>query len=377
MTIDTPLVALTLTGSLLSVLGTTFILVCYMILPQKRHIRHALIINLTIADLINAVNNSSSGLWVVIKNERLKAGNACTLNGFVGQLSIQAVDFSILIITMITMWIVTSNNSSRELSLGQIMLSCLTPWLLPVITSCIGLIEGLYVPASSNWCWLKQEPTYLRYVLTHGWRFAIIAAVLCMCIYIQIHIRRHARMMSQMVQSEEVQGWREANKRNLDEKMGYDIEMQTTTSDGSAPSSSSTRGDGHVCRCSENTFEEIVPLPPSPTPYQTKMDRLRGAITRPPPDPQNVAILRSQGKRDHQLSIQRAMLLHAYPIFWIVLWIPGIAMRITQASGGKSRFLEFAQSSTQFIGFANALTFGWNEKIGQQLQAKIRRNFGK
>lgn len=47
--IDIPLVAVTLTGSLLSVLGTTFILICYMILPQKRHIRHALIINLTIA----------------------------------------------------------------------------------------------------------------------------------------------------------------------------------------------------------------------------------------------------------------------------------------------------------------------------------------
>lgn len=49
MAIDLPLVIVTLTGSLLSLLGTAFILICYLILPQKRHIRHALIINLTVA----------------------------------------------------------------------------------------------------------------------------------------------------------------------------------------------------------------------------------------------------------------------------------------------------------------------------------------
>ena len=49
MAIDLPLVIVTLTGSFLSLLGSAFILICYLILPQKRHIRHALIINLTVA----------------------------------------------------------------------------------------------------------------------------------------------------------------------------------------------------------------------------------------------------------------------------------------------------------------------------------------
>lgn len=51
--VDVPLVVVTLTGSLLSLLGTAFILICYMILPQKRHIRHALIINLTVAGMLD------------------------------------------------------------------------------------------------------------------------------------------------------------------------------------------------------------------------------------------------------------------------------------------------------------------------------------
>lgn len=52
-------------------------------------------------------------------------------------------------------------------------------------------------------------------------------------------------------------------------------------------------------------------------------------------------------------------------------------MRISQATGHDSRVLEVLQSSTQFIGFANAVTFGWNEKIGEQLKAKIERNIAR
>jgi hypothetical protein len=60
----------------------------------------------------------------------------------------------------------------------------------------IGLLAlgmGWYAPATGNWyiaipsikistgltlahrCWIKAEPVYLRYVLTHGWRFMFIA----------------------------------------------------------------------------------------------------------------------------------------------------------------------------------------------------------
>ena len=52
-------------------------------------------------------------------------------------------------------------------------------------------------------------------------------------------------------------------------------------------------------------------------------------------------------------------------------------MRISQATGHYSYVLQVMQASTQFIGFANAVTFGWNEKIGEQLKRKIQGNLEK
>ncbi len=114
-----------------------------------------------------------------------------------------------------------------------------------------------------------------------------------------------------------------------------------------------------------------------PAPKRTRYERFRGIFIKPKVDPQNELMFRSQSQQEQQSSIQKAMLLHAYPVFYIVLWIPGIAMRISQATGHQSRVLEVLQSSTQFIGFANAVTFGWNEKIGEQLKAKIERNMAR
>ena len=54
---------------------------------------------------------------------------------------------------------------------------------------------------SGNWCWIQDSPTYLRYVLTHGWRFVIIFIVSGLCIYIQIYLRRHLRFKASLDQS--------------------------------------------------------------------------------------------------------------------------------------------------------------------------------
>ncbi|KAL2060658.1 hypothetical protein VTL71DRAFT_9299 [Oculimacula yallundae] len=339
--VDVALVAVTLTGSLMSLLGTAFILICYMILPQKRHIRHALIINLTIADFINAANNSSSGLWVLIQNIPLRAGPGCTFNGFVGQLSVQAVDFSILTITSVTLWIVTASRSRHDMRLSYILIFCCGSWAMPLMTSGIALIMNAYGPAATNWCWIDQNPTYLRFVLTHGWRFLIICAVVSMCIYIQIFLRRHTELMD--------------------------------LAEGAQPSfKEDPYKQQHISHESLDSFSPGKLRKPPPTPKATGFNRVRAVFVRPKVDPRNELGFRPPSKADQQKSIQKAMLLHAYPIFYIILWMPGIAMRISQATGHTSYVLQVMQASTQFIGFANAVTFGWNEKIGEQLRRKIR-----
>ena len=70
-------------------------------------------------------------------------------------------------------------------------------------------------------------------------------------------------------------------------------------------------------------------------------------------------------------AVQKTMLLNAYPILYIILWIPGIANRIAEATNNQSYVLGILQSATQFIGFANAITFGWNEQIWRYLKVRF------
>lgn len=43
------------TGSTLSFIGASFIIICYLLLPMKRHFRHALILNLAVAGIYSCV----------------------------------------------------------------------------------------------------------------------------------------------------------------------------------------------------------------------------------------------------------------------------------------------------------------------------------
>ena len=55
-----------------------------------------------------------------------------------------------------------------------------------------------------------------------------------------------------------------------------------------------------------------------------------------------------------ECQIQKLLLLNAYPIGYILLWIPGILNRLAELGGRECRALGIAQSSTQFVGLANA-----------------------
>lgn len=67
------------------------------------------------------------------------------------------------------------------------------------------------------------------------------------------------------------------------------------------------------------------------------------------------------------------MLLNAYPVLYILLWMPGILNRLVEAAGHSSFVLTVLQCSTQYIGLANALTYGYNE----HLKTSVREDFRK
>lgn len=59
--------------------------------------------------------------------------------------------------------------------------------------------------------------------------------------------------------------------------------------------------------------------------------------------------------------IWKMLLLNMYPITYLLLWIPGIANRVAEGMGHQVRVLVILQSSTQFIGLANASVYMYKE----------------
>lgn len=63
--------------------------------------------------------------------------------------------------------------------------------------------------------------------------------------------------------------------------------------------------------------------------------------------------------RQAERDVKRALLMNGYPIMYVILWIPGLTNRILEANGSDSgRVLAILQCSTQYIGFANSVTYG-------------------
>jgi hypothetical protein len=104
--VEIAIAAVTATASLLSLIGSGFILVCYAILPLKHHFRHILILNLATSgtrplthssyqhkakkaiDFLNSLNNSVGGLYILASGKPLEPGIACVFDGYVAQVTV-------------------------------------------------------------------------------------------------------------------------------------------------------------------------------------------------------------------------------------------------------------------------------------------------
>ncbi|PBK58980.1 hypothetical protein ARMSODRAFT_1091003 [Armillaria solidipes] len=332
-----------LIGSALSSLGSGFIILCYVFLPVKKHYRHLLILNLAIADCINATTNVISGS-VVLSAGSLSRTPACIANGFIEQLSVQATDTSILAISIVTIMIVTASHDSSWTAKSDknkerfVVIVCIYTWVMPVLTSFIALGKGYYTAVSGNWCWLTPEPVYVRYVLTHGWRFLFIFIEIGLYTYLYIYLRTQMKVRN-LVSTHSPPHSR-MNLRN-----GFHNLEQTSGS----------------IQMDKFPIKMVCDQPP--TPYvETKND---------PSSPRSVVASLPPYPHDLQKQISRMLLLNAYPIAYILLWIPGICNRLVEASGHSSRVLQIMQASTQFVGFANALTYGWNEGVAKSLRETV------
>ncbi|GME40462.1 Epoxide hydrolase-like protein [Neofusicoccum parvum] len=458
----------TLIGSLLSCLATSCVLLSYTIyVQQQRSFRHALVFNLALAEFVNSLNNSISGIYVVAHRHRVSAGTACEFNGFIGQLSVQAADFSILAIALITLLTVIKKTYIPSASWFRKLVICASVWFVPLITSSTAAGFGALQPTGGNWCWISRDRTDLRYALGHGWRFLIILATVCIYAYIYIYIQHHfssskalrlsvfgayvstappSRDLGKLemdlakpnptltsqkaLESKDLQMIAEIDQE-VSKRLSEHIETARhsmaltrlhsrpepdsitpttpTTATTTTPSNLTNllaEPNAALRRNSELTIDipshslELhfldYPFPPSSAilsrqrlrekPSQTlTIDTTITPSSPPPPElfesPTSIRThMQQQSSHRHaqvEREVRRMLLLNAYPVAYVVLWLPGIANRIVEAAMGSSpRWLLILQSTTQYIGLANALTYGFNEHMRSRVRRDLTEGFG-
>ncbi|GME48478.1 hypothetical protein GTA08_BOTSDO08764 [Neofusicoccum parvum] len=377
----------TLTGSVLSCATTSCVLISYIVYAdQQRSFRHALVLNLALAEFINSLNNSISGIYAVSHRGIIDRGTACTINGWVGQWSVQAADFSILAIAIITLLTITRQTYMPNASLSRKILICASVWLVPTITSSTAAGLDELTPVSGNWCWISGKRTDLRYALGHGWRFTIIFTTILIYLYIWYYMRQHFSQLSALsrtyvtaTDSENTRGAQDEEAIEMQSGLHVDlrdvqVEYQkrdtgSTKSDATEmarsthQSYSGSKGSATSTRCSDPESLSVPEVLPAMNKTRSKTF---GFTVKGPRKPQR--------SRNHvEREIRKMLLLNAYPILYVCLWMPGIINRIVEATGHSSKALAILQSSTQYVGLANALTYGFNEHLREQIRGWFAR----
>ncbi|KAI9792074.1 MAG: hypothetical protein M1816_003056 [Peltula sp. TS41687] len=396
MPIDLAAVIPTFIGSALSALGAGFILVCYALLPQQGHFRHALIINLAVADFINALNNSISGGYMLSKKHNLVDGSSCVANGFIKQLSVQGMDCSILVIAVITLLSVKKKMMISDASTLAKCAVCGVVWILPVSTSYVhqrwnptvfstvdadgmdfkGLTAlglGLYHPVSGNWCWIEEKPAHLRYVLTYGWRFLFIVLSVIIYTYLYLYLHYHFKRIRSLRTSQRPPP--PSLPTTPHHKWADDGLLSKRPALKMSSFSTSSTGSSSVCVESQKDLKSPEP-PTSPGVMVAKticQESYVPSINNSNNPSSPVEPICNAHLAATEACVKKTLLLNAYPIMYIILWIPGIANRIVEATGSSSRPLTILQASTQYIGLANAITYGLNERVVGQLREKFWR----
>ncbi|RMZ70324.1 glucose receptor git3 [Pyrenophora seminiperda CCB06] len=310
------------------------------------------------------------------------SGLGCTINGWVGQWSVQAADFSILAIAIITLLTITRTTYMPDTCLWKKILICASVWFVPTTT------------VSGNWCWISGQEPALRYVLGHGWRFSIIIATIGIYIYIWTYMNKHYKMLNLVTTGESYTHQSSVQRREFRKSNAFDLQSESQmelhqihvehhvavkhSEDGQAKSPNVDLEANDSCRSGTTvsvTSENDTYTKDTSAKNMSDLSASKNAIIVEDPRAMHVSnpSRDASQSRNVEREIKRMLLLNAYPILYIILWTPGILNRLVEASGHKSRVLAIMQCSTQYIGFANAITYGFNKHLRKLVVKDLNR----
>ncbi|KAB8205688.1 hypothetical protein BDV34DRAFT_225090 [Aspergillus parasiticus] len=360
MVVDYAVAVPTFTGSVMSTIASSLVLLSYATSSRKRHFRHWLILNLTIADFINALNNSISGLAVLKGGHDLTPGTGCILNAWIGQLSVQVKAlYFVCLMTFSAMnlgkrFLCASYCIGRSLdyqSTGDSFCARREREEAAVLLTCldctIGLGLKLYGPVSGNWCWIEPQHLSLRYALGHGWRIAIILTTVGIYAYVFVIIKRRFEGIAFFPHAATNSGQRtvEVSRGSVG---AMTIELETSVVVESV--------------AAEHAGTRVLDSSPSTISDRQSEGHRDAVISSKAETATEINPYTAQRAMPHSYSeIRRIMLLNGYPIIYVILWIPGLLNRPFESLDYSPRWLKILQASTQYVGLANAITYSYNE----------------
>jgi len=241
---------------------------------------------------------------------------------------------------------------------------------------------------SGNWCWIEAKYTPLRYALTHGWRIAIFISTISIYTYIYIYlIKAYGRVtfdnssamatpnngtLSRMNAAEDKMALSEIPRMQstlirVRSSITTTYEHDEEPLRPKFPAISEEEGDvGSVDSAAKNPF-------PHPSDSSTTGNTARIGFANEPGAGNAATHIMSSGARQRKQAVRKMLLLNGYPILYVILWIPGMATRIYEAFGVAPLWLRGLQASTQLVGFANAMTYAYNEQLLQRIREGKRR----
>lgn len=89
-------------------------------------------------DFINSLNNTISGALAIAKghlNQNATVDHGCIANAWIGQFSVQAVDFNILAISIVVLCTVLNSQLIEQPSIKATGCVCVAVWVPGMITS--------------------------------------------------------------------------------------------------------------------------------------------------------------------------------------------------------------------------------------------------
>lgn len=309
--------------------------------------------------------------------------------------------------TQITLLTITEKVYMPAVSRTKKILICLSIWVVPLTTGSVAVGLDVMMPVGANWCWISPSRTDLRYGLTHAWRFAIIFSIICIYSYVYYHTSRHFKsfavtrpsndntMTSRTrqgsfqkspdeisvqypiqnpaeVEERESRSQRtvDCSERNPRSQRTMDCEERGLRGQSWLRLSTQSMDFPHPARPKLAALKEEAPFPRSvkgnaSTEFFGKYSLENRPLTRPGTSDSNAPPHAKRTERE----VKRMLLMNAYPILYVLLWIPGLVNRLLQATGAtpSSRVLDALQAASVFIGFANAVTYGFNRHLRQRI----------